>query len=249
MKVLAHKVRKLELIYEGKAKRLYATDDPEKILIEFKDDLTAFNGKKHDILQSKGILNAAITSKLFQLLEKKGIRTHFIEQVDPRTILAEKLDMIPLEVVCRNIAYGSIVKRVPLFQPKEKLNTPIIEFFLKNDALGDPFLSEEHILALGILKEEELAEIKRITRKINDILKSFLSQVGIILVDFKVEYGKNSEKELVLGDELTGDTMRLWDAKTGAILDKDLYRQGKPLTEVLRAYQECYRRIVLGEVS
>mgnify|MGYP003872440653 CR=1 FL=1 len=239
---------KLKLIYEGKAKRLYETNQVDKVLIEFKDDLTAFNGKKHDVIASKGILNAAISAKLFTILEKNGIATHFIEQVDERTILAKRLKMIPLEVVCRNIAYGSLIKRVPLFKPGQKLNRPIIEFFLKNDELGDPFLSEEHIISLEIVREDELNEIKRITRRVNDVLKDFLARVGITLVDFKLEYGWDLNGDLILGDELTGDTMRLWDSKTGRILDKDLYRKGEPLSEVLKAYKECYRRIVLEEV-
>jgi len=164
-------------------------------------------------------------------------------------ILVKKLKIIPLEVVCRNIAYGSIVERVPLLRPGEKLRRPIIEFFLKNDKLGDPFLSEEHVISLGIIDENGIFKIKRITKKVNNILKDFLEKVGIILVDFKLEYGFDKNGELILGDELTGDTMRLWDAKTRAILDKDTYRKGKPLTEVLQAYKECYRRIVLEEAE
>lgn len=239
----------LKLIYEGKAKRLYDFGDPNRIIIEFKDDLTAFNGKKHDILENKGILNAAISSKFFEILEDNGVKTHFIKKLNERMILVKRLRIIPLEVVCRNIAYGSLVKRIPLLKPGERLKRPIIEFFFKNDELGDPFLSEEHVLSLGIISEDELLTIKKITRKINDILKKFLERVGITLVDFKLEYGFDKNRELILGDELTGDTMRLWDTKTGVILDKDTYRKGKPLTEVFQAYRECYKRIVLEEVE
>jgi len=241
--------KKSRLIYDGKSKRVYGTEYPDKIIIEFKDDLTAFNGKKHDVLNSKGELNAAISNKLFNILKDNGIETHFIKQLDSRSFLAKKLNMIPLEVVCRNIAYGSLLKRVPLFKAKEPLHKPVIEFFLKNDELGDPFLSEEHINYFNILNYDQIMVIKSITLKINEVLKSFLKKVGITLVDFKLEYGRDSDGRIILGDELTGDSMRLWDYKTGRVLDKDLYRMNKPLEEVLEGYRECYKRIVLEEVS
>jgi len=233
-----------KLIREGKSKQLFRIDSEKGVLV-FKDDITAFNGVKHDIIEGKGEICAAISAKLFELLNKNDIKTHFIKYLPPNSHIVKILNMIPLEVVCRNIAFGSFLKRLPLFKPKGVLPRPVVEFFLKDDSLNDPFVSEEYVSLLNILSEEEINRIKHITLRINDILKEHLYERGLLLVDFKLEFGREKNGSLVIGDELTCDSMRLWDLETGRILDKDLYRMGKPIDEVHRAYLTCYERIVL----
>lgn len=237
-------LQKLRIIKEGKSKKLYWVNSNTALMV-FKDDITAFNGAKHDVIDGKGKVCAAISARLFEILNKSGIKTHFIRYVPPRSHEVRILEMIPLEVVCRNIAFGSLLKRLPLFKPKESLSRPIVEFFLKDDSLNDPFLSEEYVSLLNILSHEEISYIKQITLKVNEILRDFLHERELLLVDFKLEFGRDEDGNLVIGDELTCDTMRLWDIRTGEILDKDLYRMGKPLDVVWRGYLTCYERIVL----
>ncbi len=238
-------IQNSKFLREGKTKKLFLLDDGRGMLV-FKDDITAFNGARHDIMKDKGYFCAAISAKLFDLLNRNGVRTHFIEFRPPNIHIVKILDMIPLEVVCRNIAFGSFLKRIPIFKPKEELPRPIVEFFLKDDSLNDPFLSEEHVYLLDLLTERELREIKEVTLRVNDILRKYFLDRGLILVDFKLEFGRDENGDLVIGDELSCDSMRIWKLDTGEILDKDLYRMGKSLDEVHRAYKTCYEKIVLG---
>ena len=238
--VMSYKVG--ELIASGKTKLVYSLDDPSLVLLRFKDDVTALNGKRRDTITGKGAFNAGISAKLFQVLKNSNIENHYVEMYDPTSLIVKKLEMIPVEVVCRNIATGSIVKRLPISEGMV-FDPPIIEFFLKDDARGDPMITESHMLALKIASKNEIERIIEMTLKANEVLKSYLSSRGLTLIDFKLEFGRR-EGELLIGDELDPDCMRIRDAETGKILDKDLYRKGAPLEEVKRAYEEVYRRIV-----
>ncbi len=227
-------------ICEGKTKKVFAAEgDESKIIIFFKDDITAFNGKRHDIIPEKGALSAYISSALFKLLNENGVKTHFIEYIPPNKMLAWKLNMIPLEVVCRNIATGSLLKRLPILKKGEKLKKPIIEFFYKSDELGDPLLNECHLEY--IVDREAIEEMKQMTLKANEVLKKFFEETGFTLVDFKLEFGTTMQGELMIGDELTCDTMRLW--VNGESFDKDIYRKGGSPEDVLKAYRKVYEAI------
>lgn len=230
------------LIASGKTKLVYALDTPSLVLLRFKDDVTALDGRRRDTIAGKGALNAAISAKLFQVLREGGVENHFVEMLDESSMVVERLSMLPLEVVCRNVATGSIVKRLPI-QEGAVFDPPIVEFFLKDDARGDPMLSEAHIVALKLASRGEVDEIITATLKANEVLKDFLSKRGLTLIDFKLEFGRK-EGKLMVGDELDPDCMRIRDSETGRILDKDLYRKGASLEEVKSAYEEVYRRIV-----
>lgn len=235
-------MRKKELLYEGKGKKIYLSDDDSFLVAEFKDDLTAFDAKKRGFEKGKGALNAQISTELFKLLEKNGIRTHYVKKINDNEMLIKKVDMINIEVVVRNIAAGSLVKRLGL-QEGEKLPFALIEFYYKNDALHDPLINDEHALILGLVeKEEELEELKRLGREINVVLKSFFDKRDLDLVDFKLEFGKDIDKKIVLADEISPDSCRLWDKKSGEKLDKDRFRQD--LGEVKVAYEEVLKRIL-----
>lgn len=234
------------LLSEGKTKKIFTTEDSNRVMIEFKDDVTAGNMAKHDVVEGKGKINADITENLFRLMEKNGIATHLIKRVDDTHILAKRLKMYPLEAVCRNIAAGSLLRRIPLFKQGEVLEPPIVEFFYKSDEMGDPLLNTSHIETLGIATREELEIMERQLRKINDVLREYLSKKGLILVDFKVEFGRDSEGNIVLGDELNGDSMRVWRASDKKILDKDVYRKGGKIEELKAAYEELCR-VLLGD--
>lgn len=225
-------------IYEGKAKKVIPLDDG-KVIMEFKDDATAFNGKKKAQFKGKGWLNAQISAILFKVLEEKGIKTHFIGVAGDNKLIVEKLKMYPVEVVVRNVIAGSLKKRLPLEEGTE-LPEPIIELYYKNDDLGDPMINHYHAKVLGV-SERELKEIENIALKVNDILKGYFAQRGIILVDFKLEFGKNERGEIILGDEISPDTCRFWDAKTKESLDKDVFRFDKG--ELINAYEELYKRL------
>ena len=225
-------------IYEGKAKKVIPLDDG-KVIMEFKDDATAFNGKKKAQFKGKGWLNAQISAILFKVLEEKGIKTHFIGVAGDNKLIVEKLKMYPVEVVVRNVIAGSLKKRLPLEEGTE-LPEPIIELYYKNDDLGDPMINHYHAKVLGV-SERELKEIENIALKVNDILKGHFAQRGIILVDFKLEFGKNERGEIILGDEISPDTCRFWDAKTKESLDKDVFRFDKG--ELINAYEELYKRL------
>ncbi len=233
-------MEKKELLYEGKAKKVYKTADEDRFIVMFKDDATAFNGKKKGQIQRKGIMNTAITKIFFELLEEKGIPTHFIELVSDNEILVRGLEIFKIEVVMRNIAAGSISKRLGL-EEGTILKKPVLEFYYKDDELGDPMINEYHIFAEELATEEELNTIKKMAFEINDILRDFLKKRGIELVDFKLEFGKDKAGRIYLADEISPDTCRFWDSSTGDHLDKDRFR--KDLGTVLDAYREIWKRI------
>jgi len=228
-----------KLLYEGKAKQVFATDDKNLVIQHFKDDATAFDGKKRGKIVEKGVINNQMSAHLFKLLEKKGIPTHFIKTLSERDMLVKKLDIIPIEVVVRNIAAGSLVNKFGV-KPGLKLKKPLLEFCLKNDALHDPPINQYHIFSFGLASPARLKLIEKYALQINRILKAFFKKINIDLVDFKLEFGVHKGK-LLLGDEISPDTCRLWDSKTGYILDKDRFR--KDLGNVEGAYQEVWKRI------
>ncbi len=233
---------KKELLYEGKAKRLYTTDNPEQLIAEFKDDLTAFNGEKHSQEIGKGALNNKISTELFKLLESAGIPTHFIDMPDENHMLVKKVDIILIEVVVRNIATGSLTKRLGI-EDGTKLPFTLVEFYYKRDDLGDPLINDEHCLILDLVKSEaDLEELKRLGREINTILKAFFAKKGLNLVDFKVEFGYDSSGKIILADEISPDSCRFWDMESGEKLDKDRFRQG--LGGLKIAYEEVLKRIL-----
>lgn len=233
---------KRELLYEGKAKRIYKTDDEDLLIAEFKDDLTAFNAEKKGSEQEKGALNCEISARLFELLEENGIKTHLVKILDSNNQLVKKMDIIPIEVVVRNIATGSLTKRLAI-KDGTVLPFSIVEFYYKDDDLNDPLINDEHCLILDLAESEaELEELKRIGREINVILKSFFEKKGLKLVDFKVEFGKDSKGNILLSDEISPDSCRFWDAKTDEKLDKDRFRQG--LGGIKMAYEEVLKRIL-----
>lgn len=231
---------KLNMIYEGKAKQLYTTEDESKLIIHYKDDATAFNGVKKASIEHKGELNNAITTLIFKQLIQAGIPTHYIETLNDRDQLCHKVSIIPLEVIVRNIIAGSMAKRLAI--PEGTLAPrPIYELCYKNDDLGDPLINEDHALALNVVSEDELAEIKRLTLNINEELKHLFSKININLVDFKLEFGKLPNGTIVLADEISPDTCRLWDKDTNQKLDKDRFR--RDLGQVEDAYQEILKRL------
>jgi len=234
------KMQKKDFIYEGKAKQVYSTDDENLVTIHYKDDATAGNGVKKGTIKDKGIINNKITAKLFSVLEKNGIRTHFKEMLNERDQLCEKLEIVPLEVIVRNVITGSMAKRVGIADgtiPK----TTIFEICYKNDEYGDPLINDYHAVAMGLATFDELKYIYETTSKINDLLKKVFDEEGITLVDFKIEFGKNSKGEILLADEITPDTCRLWDKATGKKLDKDRFRQD--LGGIEEAYIEILNRL------
>lgn len=233
-------MEKLEQIYEGKAKKVFKTDDPEVYIVDYKDDATAFNGLKKGTIQGKGSVNNRMTNMMMQLLESKGVPTHFIKELSDRETAVKKVEIVKLEVIIRNIAAGSFSKRYGVEEGR-RLLIPTIEFSLKDDALGDPLINDYHALALGICTKEELERIKELAFKINDIMKEFFLSVGVTLVDFKLEFGKTSDGTIVLADEISPDTCRFWDVKTGEKLDKDRFR--RDLGDPEGAYQEMMKRL------
>ncbi|MBI5788203.1 MAG: phosphoribosylaminoimidazolesuccinocarboxamide synthase [Candidatus Schekmanbacteria bacterium] len=226
-------------LYEGKAKILYETDDPNLLIQYFKDAATAFNALKKGTIVNKGILNNQISSFIFQLLEREGVKTHYVQTLNEREMLVKRLKIFPLEVVVRNILAGSLAKKFNLEEGRT-LPFPILEFYYKDDSLGDPLIIEDHIRAFGWAAPQELEQIKQMTLKVNQILSAFLLAKGILLVDFKLEFGAH-QGEILLGDEFTPDGSRLWDAQTGEKMDKDRFR--RDLGKVEEAYQEVCRRI------
>ena len=233
-------MEKRDFLYEGKAKQIYSTDDENSVIIHYKDDATAGNGEKKGSIKDKGIINNQITTLLFKRLEEKGIRTHFIKKLNDRDQLCEKLKIFPLEVIVRNIITGSMSKRLGITDGTKPKNT-ILEICYKNDDFGDPLINDHHAVAMDLITYEELEKIYEITRKINDFLKELFDKEGIILVDFKIEFGKNAKGEILLADEITPDTCRLWDKETGKKLDKDRFRQD--LGGIEEAYIEILKRL------
>lgn len=233
-------MEKRELLYEGKAKKVFKTADNDKVIVKFKDDATAFNGQKKGQISEKGIMNNAISNIFFDLLEEKGIPTHLIETLTEDEVLVRKLDIVPVEVVMRNIAAGSLSKRLGL-EEGTILKKPVLEFYYKDDELGDPMINEYHIYAEELAVEDEIKNIKELAFKINDILFEFLKEKGIDLVDFKLEFGKDADGKIYLADEISPDTCRFWDSKSKEKLDKDRFR--RDLGKVEDAYQEILKRL------
>lgn len=232
--------KKLEQLYEGKAKKVYASDKEDLVIIHYKDDATAFNGEKKGQIEDKGVLNNSITSAIFTMLNESGIPTHFVEQLNEREQLCKKVRIIPLEVIVRNLAAGSMAKRLGLVEGRELLTT-VFELSYKDDSLGDPLINDYHAIAIGAATREELDAIYAITAKINEILKAFFLEQNVILVDFKLEFGKDSQGNIILADEISPDTCRFWDAVTREKLDKDRFRCD--LGNVREAYVEMLGRI------
>lgn len=230
---------KTEMIAEGKAKKIYASTDPDKLIFFFKDDATAFNALKKGTIESKGVLNQRISARFFELLRARGIDNHYVSTLNEREMLVRKLEIIPVETILRNIVTGSCQKRLSRTEGEEPAR-PIIEFCYKSDELGDPLINDDHAIAFGWATEAELAEIRRQTLAVNAVLKPFLAERGILLVDFKLEFGRTSDGKVLLGDEICPDTCRFWDAATRKKLDKDRFRQD--LGEVSEAYLEIDRR-------
>ena len=233
-------MEKKDFLYEGKAKQIYSTDDENYVIIHYKDDATAGNGEKKGSIKDKGIINNQITALLFTRLEEKGIRTHFKKKLNDRDQLCEKVKIFPLEVIVRNIITGSMSKRLGVKEGTKPENT-ILEICYKNDEYGDPLINDHHAVALGLATYDELNKIYEITLKINDFLKELFDKEGIVLVDFKIEFGKNNKGEILLADEITPDTCRLWDKETGKKLDKDRFRQD--LGGIEEAYIEILKRL------
>ena len=227
-------------LYEGKAKKVFATDDPELLIVDYKDDATAFNGLKKGTIRGKGVINNQMSNLLMQYLEKGGVPTHFVKELSERETLVKKVSIVPLEVIIRNISAGSFAKHYGV-EEGIVFDAPTIEFSYKNDALGDPLLNEYHALALKLATKEEIETIKKYAFRTNELLKAFWKECGVTLVDFKLEFGRLSDGTIVLADEISPDTCRLWDSKTGEKLDKDRFR--RDLGGVEDAYQEIMRRL------
>lgn len=238
-------MEKKERLYEGKAKRVFATDNPEFVIVEYKDDVTVFSGRKSGTILGKGAVDNRVTNCLMQTLETQGIPTHFVRQLSDRETLVRRVDMIPLEVIARNVVAGSLSTRIGLPEGT-RLNCTVLEYSYKDDALGDPMINRYHAFALELCTPEELAVIDRYALRINDILKAFLLDLGIDLIDFKLEFGRLPDGTIVLADEISPDTCRFWDAKTGEKLDKDRFR--RDLGGAEDAYREILRRLI-GESS
>ena len=236
-------MEKKEQLYEGKAKKVYATDDPNLVLVDYKDDATAGNGAKKGTILGKGVVNNRVTNSLMKMLEGKGIPTHYVEELSDRETLVKKVSIVPLEVIVRNVAAGSLAKRLGLPEGT-KLNSTVLEYCYKDDALGDPMVNEYHIAAIGAATPEELNTIADYSFKINNYLGEYLKDAGIELIDFKLEYGRLADGTIVLADEISPDTCRFWDSKTHAHLDKDLFR--RDLGGAEEAYAEVMKRL-LGE--
>ena len=229
-----------ELLYEGKAKKLFITEDPQILRVEYKDDATAFNGKKFDRLRDKGRLNNAITVFFFEHLDTKDIPSHFVRKISETEQLVRRVKIIPLEVVVRNVAAGSLSKRIGWEEGKE-LPHPIVEFYYKDDDLGDPLLAEEHIRLLELASEAQIEELKKRGLAVNKALESLMLSKGIRLIDFKLEFGLDQKGEILLADEISPDTCRFWDIESGKILDKDRFR--RDLGGVTEAYLEIHQRL------
>lgn len=236
-------MKKCEMLYEGKAKKVYTTEDPELYIVDYKDDATAFNGLKKGTISGKGVINNRVTNHLMKMLESKGIPTHFVEELSDRETVVKKVKIFPLEVIVRNIAAGSMSKRLGI-EEGTVLPTTVLEYSYKNDDLGDPLINDYHALAMQLCTREELDQIASYAFKINEILKAFFKEINVDLVDFKLEFGKLSDGTIVLADEISPDTCRFWDATTHEKLDKDRFR--RDMDNVDEGYHEIMKRL-LGE--
>ena len=234
-------MQKLEQLYEGKAKKVFRTDDPELLIVDYKDDATAFNGLKKGSIAGKGVINNQMSNRLMTKLEKAGVPTHFVQELSPRETLVKRVSIVPLEVIVRNLSAGSFAKRYGV-EEGIVFDAPTIEFSYKNDELGDPLLNSYHALALKLATAEEIDTIKRYAFQVNDFLKALWAECGVILVDFKLEFGRLADGSIVLADEISPDTCRLWDEKTHEKLDKDRFR--RDLGGVEDAYAEIMKRLM-----
>lgn len=235
------KMEKTVQLYEGKAKKVYATDDPNLVIVSYKDDATAFNGLKKGTISGKGVINNQMSNLLMQMLEKNGVPTHFVKELSERETLVRKVEIVPLEVIVRNLSAGSFAKRYGV-EEGIVFAEPTLEFSYKNDDLGDPLLNTSHALALGLATKEEIARIQELALKVNELLKARFARVNITLVDFKLEFGRLPDGSLVLADEISPDTCRFWDSTTHEKLDKDRFR--RDLGGVEDAYNEVMRRVL-----
>ncbi len=233
-------MEQLELLYEGKAKQVFATDDPERIIIRYKDSATAYNNLKKATIVNKGVFSNDISSMLFRHLADAGVETHFIEKFNERDQLCRRVSIIPIEIIVRNIVAGSMAQRLGIEEGTRPSNT-IVDLSYKRDELGDPLINDDHAVALGLVTYDELKQIYAVTRRINELLESLFDSAGITLVDFKVEFGRTSDGRIILADEISPDTCRLWDKQTGEKLDKDRFR--RDLGKVIEAYEEIDRRL------
>lgn len=234
-------MEKKEQLYEGKAKKVFATDDANLVIVDYKDDATAFNGEKKGTITGKGVINNVMSNHMFRLLEQQGVPTHFVEQLSERETLVKKVSIVPLEVIIRNISAGSFAKR---FGVEEGIvfDEPTIEFSYKNDELGDPLMNAYHAIALKAATREEIETIKAMAFKVNEVMKQYFDTLNVILVDFKLEFGKTADGKIVLADEISPDTCRLWDKTTKEKLDKDRFR--RDMGGVEEAYQEIMKRVM-----
>ncbi len=233
-------MEKLEQLYEGKAKKVFATSDPELCIVSYKDDATAFNGLKKGTIVGKGVINNKMSNFLMQMLEKEGVPTHFVEQLSDRDTVVKKVSIVPLEVIIRNISAGSFAKHYGV-EEGIVFDEPTIEFSYKNDDLGDPLLNAYHAIALKLATREEIEQIKSMSFKVNEVLKAYMLTLGVRLVDFKLEFGKTADEKIVLADEISPDTCRLWDKDTNEKLDKDRFR--RDMGGVEDAYNEMMKRL------
>lgn len=236
-------IEKKEQLYEGKAKKVYATNDPDLVIVDYKDDATAFNGEKKGTIAGKGVINNRMTNFMFKMLEKEGVPTHLVEEISDRETIVKKVSIVPLEVIVRNVAAGSFSKRMGVEEGKQLL-CPILEFSYKNDDLGDPFINDYYALALGLATKEELDTIAKYAFKVNEFMVKFFKGLNIDLIDFKIEFGKTSDGTIILADEISPDTCRFWDSTTHEKLDKDRFR--RDMGGVEEAYQEIMKRL-MGE--
>ena len=236
-------VQRMEQLYEGKAKKVFATDHQDYVIVSYKDDATAFNGLKRGTIVGKGAVNNIVSNHLFKLLESKGVPTHLVEQIDDRNTVVKKVQIVPVEVIVRNIAAGSLSKRLGLPEGT-KLATTVLEYSYKNDELGDPMINDYHIAAMNLATPEEMAKIAEYSFKVNDILSAYLKESNIELIDFKLEFGR-FHGQIILADEISPDTCRFWDTRTGQKLDKDRFR--RDLGDVEEAYQEVLSRLMGGK--
>jgi len=233
-------MQKLEQIYEGKAKKVYSTEDPNLVIVDYKDDATAFNGLKKGTIAGKGVINNQMTNRFMARLEKAGVPTHFVEELSQRETVVKKVSIVPLEVIIRNVSAGSFAKRYGV-EEGIPFDEPTFEFSYKNDDLHDPLLNTSHALALKLATREEIETIRTMALKVNEVLKAFFAECGVRLIDFKLEFGRLPDGTIVLADEISPDTCRFWDARTGEKLDKDRFR--RDLGNVEEAYQEMMRRV------
>lgn len=235
-------MNKLDMLYEGKAKKVFKTDLENTYIVEYKDDATAFNGQKKGTIIGKGVINNRMSNHVFKILEEQGVKTHFIEELSDRETAVKKVEIVPLEVIVRNVCAGSFAKKLGM-EEGIKLLAPTLEFSYKNDDLGDPMINDYYAIALGLATREEIEKISDMTFKVNEVLQSYFVECGIELIDFKIEFGRDSEGEIILADEISPDTCRLWDLKTREKLDKDRFR--RDMGQVEDAYKEVFKRLGL----